>query len=171
MRSGPRLSSRAGVGIRVRRAFREDGDRAAKAPLFGCRNRFFCARSTRSGAPGRTRARTSQNARRPTRLRRDARRGAIAIFPGRRVALGSQAPALEDRRGPDRIRGAGGLAESSPIRIVPAAVLRRSARSGALRCCISESRSVEPVALAPGEEPPAGPVRELTAGSSRRWPP
>src|SRR5204862_3727669 len=60
---------------------------------------------------------------------------------------------------------AGALAEASPIQIVPTGLYyraKRTFRSAAL-LYFGEPFTVEPVALEPGEEPPAGPVRALTA--------
>jgi len=94
-----------------------------------------------------------------------ARGGAIAIFP---EGASHSDPKLRPlKTGAARIAfgAAGGLAESSPIRIVPAGLYyraKRTFRSAAL-LYFGEPFAVEPVALAPGEEPPAGPVRELTA--------
>src|SRR5258705_485253 len=94
-----------------------------------------------------------------------ARGGAIAIFP---EGASHSDPKLRPlKTGAARIAfgAAGGLAESSPIPIVPAGLYypaERTLRSAAL-LYFGEPFAVQPVALAPGEEPPAGPVRELTA--------
>jgi len=94
-----------------------------------------------------------------------ARGGAIAIFP---EGASHSDPKLRPlKTGAARIAfgAAGALAEASPIRIVPAGLYyraKRTFRSAAL-LYFGEPFAVEPVALAPGEEPPGAPVRELTA--------
>src|SRR5439155_15427786 len=93
------------------------------------------------------------------------RGGAIAIFP---EGASHSDPKLRPwRTGGARVAlgAAGGLAASSPIRIVPGGLYyraKRTFRSAAL-LYFGEPFAVEPVALGPGEEPPAGPVRQLTA--------
>jgi len=94
-----------------------------------------------------------------------ARGGAIAIFP---EGTSHSDPKLRPlKTGAARIAfgAAAALAGSSPIRIVPAGLYyraKRTFRSAAL-LYFGEPFAVDAVALAPGEEPPAGPVRELTA--------
>jgi 1-acyl-sn-glycerol-3-phosphate acyltransferase len=94
-----------------------------------------------------------------------ARGGAIAIFP---EGASHSDPKLRPlKTGAARIAfgAAAALAESSPIRIVPAGLYyraKRTFRSAAL-LHFGEPFAVAAVALAPGEEPPAGPVRDLTA--------
>ena len=98
-----------------------------------------------------------------------ARSGAIAIFP---EGASHSDPKLRPlKTGAARIAfgAAAGLAPSSSIRIVPAGLYyraKRTFRSAAL-LHFGEPFAVEPVVLAPGEEPPAGPVRELTARIER----
>src|SRR2546427_4521274 len=94
-----------------------------------------------------------------------ARGGAIAIFP---EGTSHSDPKLRPlKTGAARIAfgAAGALGDASPIRIVPAGLYyraKRTFRSAAL-LYFGEPFAVEPVALGPGEEPPAGPVRQLTA--------
>src|SRR5207253_217001 len=94
-----------------------------------------------------------------------ARGGAIAIFP---EGTSHSDPKLRPlKTGAARIAfgAAAALAGSSPIRIVPAGLYyraKRTFRSAAL-LYFGEPVAVDAVALAPGEEPPAGPVRALTA--------
>jgi glycerol-3-phosphate O-acyltransferase / dihydroxyacetone phosphate acyltransferase len=94
-----------------------------------------------------------------------ARGGAIAIFP---EGASHSDPKLRPlKTGAARIAfgAARGLAESAPLRIVPAGLYyraKRTFRSAAL-LHFGEPFAVAAVALAPGEEPPAGPVRDLTA--------
>jgi 1-acyl-sn-glycerol-3-phosphate acyltransferase len=92
--------------------------------------------------------------------------GAIAIFP---EGASHSDPKLRPlKTGAARIAfGAAGAApvESPSIRIVPAGLYyraKRTFRSAAL-LHFGEPFTVEPVPLTPGQEPPAGPVRELTA--------
>src|SRR3977135_4452131 len=91
--------------------------------------------------------------------------GASAIFP---EGASPSDPKLRPlKTGAARIAfgAAAGLAQSSPIRIVPAGLYyraKRTFRSAAL-LHFGEPFVVQRLALAPGEEPPAGPVRELTA--------
>ncbi len=93
------------------------------------------------------------------------RGGAIAIFP---EGASHSDPKLRPlKTGAARIAfgAARGLAESMPLRIVPAGLYyraKRTFRSAAL-LYFGEPFAVGPVALQPGEEPPAVPVRELTA--------
>src|SRR5204863_123545 len=94
-----------------------------------------------------------------------ARGGAIAIFP---EGASHADPKLRPRKaGAARIAfgAARGLSESAPLRVVPAGLYYRAKhifRSAAL-LYFGEPFAVAPVALEPGEAPPAGPVRELTA--------
>jgi len=94
-----------------------------------------------------------------------ARGGAIAIFP---EGTSHSDPKLRPlKTGAARIAfgAARGLSESAPLRVVPAGLYYRAKhifRSAAL-LYFGEPFTVAPVALEPGEEPPAGPVRELTA--------
>ena len=94
-----------------------------------------------------------------------ARGGAIAIFP---EGTSHSDPKLRPlKTGAARIAfgAAGALGDASPIRIVPVGLYyraKRTFRSAAL-LYFGEPFAVEPVALEPGEEPPAGPVRALTA--------
>jgi 1-acyl-sn-glycerol-3-phosphate acyltransferase len=94
-----------------------------------------------------------------------ARGGAIAIFP---EGASHSDPKLRPlKTGAARIAfgAAPGLSESAPLRIVPAGLYyraKRAFRSVAL-LYFGEPFVVEPVALEPGEEPPVGPVRDLTA--------
>ena len=98
-----------------------------------------------------------------------ARGGAIAIFP---EGASHSDPKLRPlKTGAARIAfgAAGERAESAPIRIVPAGLYyraKRTFRSAAL-LYFGEPFAVEPVALELGEEPPAEPVRELTARIER----
>jgi glycerol-3-phosphate O-acyltransferase/dihydroxyacetone phosphate acyltransferase len=92
-----------------------------------------------------------------------ARGGAIALFP---EGTSHSDPKLRPlKTGAARIAlGAAARTESMPIRIVPAGLYyraKRTFRSAAL-LHFGEPFAVAPIALAPGEEPPAGPVRELT---------
>jgi len=93
-----------------------------------------------------------------------ARGGAIAIFPEGTSHSDTKLRPL--KTGAARIAlGAAARAGSTPVRIVPAGLYyraKRTFRSAAL-LHFGEPLAVVPVALAPGEEPPAGPVRELTA--------
>src|SRR3989449_486224 len=94
-----------------------------------------------------------------------ARGGAIAIFP---EGTSHSDPKLRPlKTGAARIAfgAAGALGDASPIRIVPAGLYyraKRTFRSAAL-LYFGEPFAVEPIALGPGEEPPAGPVRAPTA--------
>ena len=94
-----------------------------------------------------------------------ARGGAIAIFP---EGASHSDPKLRPlKTGAARIAfgAARGLSESAPLRVVPAGLYYRAKhifRSAAL-LYFGEPFAVAPVALEPGEEPPAGPVRDLTA--------
>src|SRR5207302_1847442 len=89
-----------------------------------------------------------------------ARGGAIAIFP---EGTSHSDPKLRPlKTGAARIAfgAAGALGDASPIRIVPVGLYyraKRTFRSAAL-LYFGEPFAVEPVALEPGEEPPAGPV-------------
>ncbi len=93
-----------------------------------------------------------------------ARGGAIAIFP---EGTSHSDPKLRPlKTGAARIAlGAAARAESMPVRIVPAGLYYRAKRifRSAALLHFGEPFAVVPVALAPDEEPPAGPVRELTA--------
>ncbi len=94
-----------------------------------------------------------------------ARGGAIAIFPEGQSHSDPKLRPLKTGAARIAFGAAAGLAQSSPIRIVPAGLYyraKRTFRSAAL-LHFGEPFVVQPVALAPGEEPPAGPVRELTA--------
>jgi len=89
--------------------------------------------------------------------------GAIAIFP---EGASHSDPKLRPlKTGAARIAlGAAARATSTPIRIVPAGLYyraKRTFRSAAL-LHFGEAFAVEPIALAPGEEPPASAVRDLT---------
>ncbi len=94
-----------------------------------------------------------------------ASEGAIAIFP---EGVSHSDPKLRPlKTGTARIAlgAAALLGGSAPLRIVPAGLYYRAKqtfRSAAL-LCFGEPFAVAPVPLAPGAEPPAGPVRELTA--------
>ena len=93
-----------------------------------------------------------------------ARGGAIAIFP---EGTSHSDPRLRPlKTGAARIAlGAAARGPSTPVRIVPAGLYyraKRTFRSAAL-LHFGEPFAVVPVLLAPGEEPPPGPVRELTA--------
>src|SRR3989441_6850811 len=94
-----------------------------------------------------------------------ARGGAIAIFP---EGTSHSDPKLRPvKTGAARIAfgAAGALGDASPIRIVPAGLYyraKRTFRSAAL-LYFGGPFAVEPVALEPGEEPPAGLVRALAA--------
>jgi len=98
-----------------------------------------------------------------------AREGAIAIFP---EGASHSDPKLRPlRTGAARIAlgAAAVLAGPTPLRIVPAGLYyraKRTFRSAAL-LHFAAPFPVEPVRLAPGEEPPPGPVRELTARIER----
>jgi len=98
-----------------------------------------------------------------------AREGAIAIFP---EGASHSDPKLRPlRTGAARIAlgAAAVLAGPTPLRIVPAGLYyraKRTFRSAAL-LHFAEPFPVAPVRLAPGEEPPPGPVRELTARIER----
>lgn len=95
--------------------------------------------------------------------------GAIAIFP---EGTSHSDPKLKPlKTGVARIAlGAAVAGAGAPcIRIVPAGLYyraKRTFRSAAL-LYFGESFAVDPVALAPGMEPPAGPVRDLTARIER----
>jgi len=94
-----------------------------------------------------------------------ARGGAIAIFP---EGASHSDPKLRPlKTGAARIAfgAAAALTQSASITIVPAGLYyraKRPFRSAAL-LHFGEPFTVESVALAPGEEPPATPVRDLTA--------
>jgi glycerol-3-phosphate O-acyltransferase/dihydroxyacetone phosphate acyltransferase len=94
-----------------------------------------------------------------------ARGGAIAIFP---EGASHSDPKLRPlKTGAARIAfgAAAALTQSASITIVPAGLYyraKRTFRSAAL-LHFGEPFTVESVALAPGEEPPATPVRDLTA--------
>ena len=94
-----------------------------------------------------------------------ARGGAIGLFP--EGTSHSEAKLRPMKTGAARIAlgAAAGLPRATPLRIVPAGLYyraKRTFRSAAL-LHFAEPFAVEPVELAPGEEPPAGPVRGLTA--------
>src|SRR5260370_31359 len=94
--------------------------------------------------------------------------GAIALFPD---AASHSEPRLRPlQTGAARIAlGAAAGLTGPPIQIVPAGLYyraKRTFRSAAL-LHFGEPFVVDPVPLAPGEEPPAGPVRELTARIER----
>jgi len=148
----------------------------AKAPLFRMPViGFFCPRVR--GHPGTPAPRIAGSDRHRTGRRSNAARavlargGAIAIFPEGQSHSDPKLRPFEDGARPASRSGLRpGLAQSSPIRIVPAGLYyraKRTFRSAAL-LHFGDPFVVHPVALAPGEEPPAGPVRELTARSSRR---
>src|SRR5207247_9420661 len=94
-----------------------------------------------------------------------ARGGASAIFP---EGTSHSDPKLRPvKTGAARIAfgAAGALGDAPPIRIVPAGLYyraKRTVRSAAL-LYFGEPFAVEPVALGPGEEPPAGPVHAPSA--------
>lgn len=94
--------------------------------------------------------------------------GAIALFP--EGASHSEPKLRPLKTGAARIAlgAAAGLA-GRPLQIVPAGLYyraKRTFRSAAL-LFFGEPFAVDPVPLAPGEEPPAGPVRELTGRIDR----
>ena len=94
--------------------------------------------------------------------------GAIALFP---EGTSHSEPRLKPlKTGAARIAlGAAAVLTGPPLQIVPAGLYyraKRTFRSAAL-LHFGEPFVVDPVALAPGEEPPAGPVRELTARIER----
>lgn len=94
--------------------------------------------------------------------------GAIAVFP---EGMSHSEPRLKPlKTGAARIAlGAAATLTGLPLQIVPAGLYyraKRTFRSAAL-LHFGEPFAVDPVALAPGEEPPAGPVRELTARIER----
>ncbi len=94
-----------------------------------------------------------------------ARGGAIAIFPEGQSHSDPKLRPLKTGAARIAFGAAAGLGRSSPIRVVPAGLYyraKRTFRSAAL-LHFGEPFVVPPIALAPGEEPPAGPVRELTA--------
>ena len=93
------------------------------------------------------------------------RGGAIAIFPEGASHSDPKLRPLKTGAARIALGAAGGLAASSPIRIVPAGLYyraKRTFRSAAL-LYFGEPFAIEPVALGPGDEPPVGPVRQLTA--------
>jgi 1-acyl-sn-glycerol-3-phosphate acyltransferase len=94
--------------------------------------------------------------------------GAIALFP---EGASHSEPRLRPlKTGAARIAlGAAAGLPGLPIQIVPAGLYyraKRTFRSAAL-LHFGEPFVVDPVPLAPGEQPPAGPVRELTARIER----
>src|SRR5881296_2744078 len=98
-----------------------------------------------------------------------ARGGAIAIFPEGTSHSDPKLRPLKTGAARIALGAAAGLAESSPIRIVPAGLYyraKRTFRSAAL-LYFGEPFAVDPVALELGEEPPAEPVRELTTRIER----
>jgi len=87
-----------------------------------------------------------------------ARGGAIAIFPEGQSHSDPKLRPLKTGAARIAFGAAAGLAQSSPMRIVPAGLYyraKRTFRSAAL-LHFGEPFVVQPVALAPGEEPPAG---------------
>ena len=98
-----------------------------------------------------------------------ARGGAIALFP--EGASHSEPKLRPLKTGAARIAlgAAAALGAALPVRIVPAGLYyraKRTFRSAAL-LYFGEPFAVEPVPLAPGEEPPSEPVRQLTARIER----
>ena len=98
-----------------------------------------------------------------------ARGGAIAICPEGKSHSDPKLRPLKTGAARIALGAAAALAGPTPIRIVPAGLYyraKRTFRSAAL-LHFGEPFAVTPVPLAPGEEPPAGPVRELTARIER----
>jgi len=98
-----------------------------------------------------------------------AREGAIAIFPEGASHSDPQLRPLRTGAARIALGAAAMLAGPTPLRIVPAGLYyraKRTFRSAAL-LHFAEPLLVAPVRLASGEEPPAGPVRELTARIER----
>ncbi len=98
-----------------------------------------------------------------------AREGAIAIFPEGASHSDPQLRPLRTGAARIALGAAAMLAGPTPLRIVPAGLYyraKRTFRSAAL-LHFAEPLLVAPVRLASGEEPPAGPVRELTAQIER----
>ena len=97
------------------------------------------------------------------------RGGAIAIFPEGTSHSDPRLKPLKTGAARIALGAAVAGADAPPIRIVPAGLYyraKRTFRSAAL-LYFGESFAVDPVALAPGMEPPAGPVRDLTARIER----
>lgn len=93
-----------------------------------------------------------------------ARGGAIGVFP---EGMSHSDPKLRPlKTGAARIAfGAAALGDAPPLSIVPAGLYyraKRTFRSAAL-LYFGQPFAIEPIPLAQGEEPPAGPVLELTA--------
>jgi len=98
-----------------------------------------------------------------------ARGGAIAIFPEGTSHSDPKLRPLKTGAARIALGAAAALAGPAPIRIVPAGLYyraKRTFRSAAL-LHFGQPFAVEPVPLEPGEEPPAGPVRELTTRIER----
>src|SRR2546427_638345 len=94
-----------------------------------------------------------------------ARGAAIAIFPEGQSHSDPKLRPLKTGAARIAFGAAAGLAQSSPMRIVPAGLYyraKRTFRSAAL-LHFGEPFVVQPIALAPGEEPPPGAVREVNA--------
>lgn len=97
------------------------------------------------------------------------RGGAIAIFPEGTSHSDLRLKPLKTGAARIALGAAVAGVDAPPIRIVPAGLYyraKRTFRSAAL-LYFGESFAVDPVALAPGMEPPAGPVRDLTARIER----
>src|SRR5206468_3476577 len=118
----------------------------------------------------RTKAPIRRTTARPSRRRAVlARGGAIALFPEGASHSDPKLRPLKTGAARIALGAAAALAGPTPIRIVPAGLYyraKRTFRSAAL-LHFGEPFAVTPVPLAPGEEPPAGPVRELTARIER----
>ncbi len=98
-----------------------------------------------------------------------ARGGAIAIFPEGASHSDPRLRPLKTGAARIALGAAAAPASSPPLRIVPAGLYyraKRAFRSAAL-LYFGDPFTVEPVPLAPGEEPPAAPVRDLTARIER----
>src|SRR5438105_10853997 len=95
--------------------------------------------------------------------------GAIALFPEGKSHSDPKLRPLKTGAARIALGAAAGLTGPAPIRIVPAGLYyraKRTFRSAAL-LHFGEPFEVARVPLAPGEEPPAGSVRELTARIER----
>jgi 1-acyl-sn-glycerol-3-phosphate acyltransferase len=94
-----------------------------------------------------------------------ARSGAIGIFPEGTSHSDSRLRPLKTGAARIALGAAAALGDAPPLAIVPAGLYyraKRTFRSAAL-LYFGQPFAVDPVPLTPGEEPPAGPVRELTA--------
>ncbi|HYT05685.1 MAG TPA: 1-acyl-sn-glycerol-3-phosphate acyltransferase [Gemmatimonadales bacterium] len=97
------------------------------------------------------------------------RGGAIAVFPEGGSHSDPKLRPLKTGAARIALGAAAALAGSPPIRVVPTGLYyraKRTFRSAAL-LYFGEPFAVRPVPLAPGEEPPAGPVRDLTGAIER----